>query len=317
MLAATVDDVSKLVFPLIGTPKIDGIRCITLPPLESGYTCHPVSRTLKSIANRNIYRTLAENCPPGLDGELIVPGGTFQQTQAAVMAHHSVSEFEYHVFDQLPYLNDPTYYRGIKVAYRDRLFALSCATLPPMCRVIPYVTLDCARDLESYEESMVSDGYEGICLRTPHGIYKFGRSSLKEHWLMKMKRFVDDEGTVVGYQPLLSNQNGAAPNALGYKTRRSLQENMVPQEKLGALMLEIACPKCEGSQVIFSGGCDACEETGAIQFSIGSGLNDALRYQLWDERESLIGRIVKYKYQPHGTKDKPRTPIFLGFREIE
>jgi DNA ligase-1 len=52
--------------------------------------------------------------------------------------------------------------------------------------------------------------------------------------------------------------------------------------------------------------------TGVI-FSIGSGFDDALRFTYW--LSPPIGQIVKYKYFPSGSKDKPRFPIFLGIRD--
>jgi hypothetical protein len=30
---------------------------------------------------------------------------------------------------------------------------------------------------------------------------------------------------------------------------------------------------------------------------------------------NVVGKRVKYKHQPHGAKDKPRCPVFIGFRE--
>jgi hypothetical protein len=29
-----------------------------------------------------------------------------------------------------------------------------------------------------------------------------------------------------------------------------------------------------------------------------------------------MGKVVKYKSQPTGVKDKPRFPVFLGFRDV-
>jgi len=53
------------------------------------------------------------------------------------------------------------------------------------------------------------------------------------------------------------------------------------------------------------------------EFKIGSGFTEDARVKLWrerDERDELKGRLAKFKYQPSGVKDKPRFPVFLGFR---
>ena len=41
----------------------------------------------------------------------------------------------------------------------------------------------------------------------------------------------------------------------------------------------------------------------------------ALRKQLWEIRDTLIGKMVKYKYFNIGVKVAPRLPVFLGFRD--
>ena len=39
------------------------------------------------------------------------------------------------------------------------------------------------------------------------------------------------------------------------------------------------------------------------------------RVTLWQTRDRLIGRVVKFSHQPSGAKDAPRFPKFIGFRE--
>jgi DNA ligase-1 len=52
-------------------------------------------------------------------------------------------------------------------------------------------------------------------------------------------------------------------------------------------------------------------------FSIGTGFTLAQREALWQAREDLLGRIVSYKYFPSGSKEKPRHPIFVSFRDLD
>ena len=53
MLAAAVEDVSTLAFPLIASPKLDGIRCI----VRNGVA---YSRSNKPIRNRHIQQCISE-----------------------------------------------------------------------------------------------------------------------------------------------------------------------------------------------------------------------------------------------------------------
>ena len=40
-----------------------------------------------------------------------------------------------------------------------------------------------------------------------------------------------------------------------------------------------------------------------------------LRVELWKDRANLVGKFIKYKFFPSGSKDRPRFPVWLGFRD--
>ena len=52
-----------------------------------------------------------------------------------------------------------------------------------------------------------------------------------------------------------------------------------------------------------------------LEFSCGSGLNDALRDEIWKNQSKYLGKLVKYKYMSKGIKELPRHPVFIGFRD--
>jgi DNA ligase-1 len=143
------------------------------------------------------------------------------------------------------------------------------------------------------EEEFLNSGAEGIIIRDPGGKYKHGRSTLKEGILLKLKRFRDEEGKIVGFEEKMHNANEATTNELGYTERSSHKENLLPCNTLGAL-------------VVYS------EKWG--EFRIGTGFNDTQRQEIWDNREKYLDNLVKFKYFAVGVKDKPRFPVFLGFR---
>ena len=86
MLAGKCTDLDKLQYPVLATPKLDGIRCLIIQG-EDGRP-HAVSRKFKPIPNHHIRKWLEGNCPVGFDGELMLRGGTFQETASAVMRHN-------------------------------------------------------------------------------------------------------------------------------------------------------------------------------------------------------------------------------------
>jgi DNA ligase-1 len=52
-----------------------------------------------------------------------------------------------------------------------------------------------------------------------------------------------------------------------------------------------------------------------VEFDIGGGYNAAQRADMWKERHKLPNLVAKYKYFPSGGKDKPRFPVFQGWRD--
>jgi DNA ligase-1 len=131
--------------------------------------------------------------------------------------------------------------------------------------------------------------------RSIDGVYKYGRATMKEGILWKLKRFADHEYEVIGFEERMHNGNVATTNELGYTERSSHQAGMVPMGTLGALVLKHS----------------------AGDFRCGTGFTDEQRAQIWASRESLMGRMAKIKHFEIGVKDLPRFPVFLDFRAKE
>lgn len=276
MLAATVEDIESLPYPLYVSPKLDGIRCLILNSI-------PVSRKLKPIPNLHMRELLSKPEFEGFDGELIV--GNFQETTSAVMTHHGEPNFKYFIFD-----------RVIEGWYFKRYLG-QIAMLPyPYIDHVSQSFVENPKELESYEEYVLSQGYEGVMLRRADGLdtYKYGRSTLNQAYLLKLKRFTDAEAEIIGFEERMHNENESEKDNLGYTKRSSSKEGKVPANTLGAFIVR--------------------SNTFGV-FTLGSGLDDVLRKEIWNNQNNYLSKILKFKYQKHGTVDKPRFPIFLGFRE--
>jgi DNA ligase-1 len=68
--------------------------------------------------------------------------------------------------------------------------------LPARCIRVEHKILANVDELIAYEEEQVVAGYEGICFRSPDSPYKHGRSTFKEGFLIKLKRFTTDEAVI-------------------------------------------------------------------------------------------------------------------------
>ena len=269
-------DLHNLPYPLIGSPKIDGIRCCVLGN-------QPLSRKLLSIPNRHIFGYLAERETDLFDGELTV-GDKFTECTSGIMSYDGEPDFKYHVFDFIT--NEP---------YEQRLGIL-------MNRIgdDPRIVLMHSEFLETYEEMMdfeakcLNAGFEGVCLRKPNSPYKFGRSTLREGYLIKLKRFEDSEALVVDFVEQYKNTNPAEKDHLGHTKRSKTLAGREGKGVLGAIVV----------QDLYT----------HVQFEVASGFDDDLRKEIWDNQDLYLGKILRYKYQPYGVKDKPRVASFLGFR---
>ena len=284
--AATCSDVSKITFPVICTPKLDGIR----GTVQGGIV---LSNSLKPIKSKLVQARFACDAFEGLDGELIYGDPTapdvFSKTSSAVMSiewpdHLDTEELRFYVFDRFG-----------EAPYKVRLSRL--IELLKIQYVVPLAahTLHTLNQLLDYEHYHTTLGYEGIMGRDPMGNYKEGRSTLKEGGLWKLKRFVDAEAVIIGFEERQHNGNEAVVNELGNTARSSAMAGKVGMDTLGALVVKDV-------------------KTGVL-FSVGTGFSDELRQEIWDAPGMNNGRIITYKHFPVGAKDKPRHPVFKGFRD--
>ena len=295
MLASEAPPFEKLQFPLYASPKLDGIRAFVHPELGL------VSRNLKPIPNADI-RAQFGPALAGLDGELIAgdPAASdcFRRTSSIVMSerHKDWKTVRFYVFDTLGLgPNEPF---SSRIAHATR----TCHSLFTWegLQVIPvfHTQIDKADELREYEENALKFGHEGVMLRAVDGPYKFGRSTVREGWLMKLKRFDDCEAEVLAVYEQMRNENEAHLDELGRTKRSSHLAGKVGKGTAGGLRVRAINGRFKG-----------------VEFDVGSGFDDAIRQELWDKRDQLAGRsppLVKVKYFPHGSKDSPRFPVYLG-----
>jgi DNA ligase-1 len=288
MLASNVENINELNWPMIATPKVDGIRCLN----PDGRI---LSRSFKPIPNNHIRTTLEKYLPVGADGELF-SSSSFQKVTSDVMSRNGKPDFVFWMFD---FVSDG----NLELSYAERLLAMMkwyqtvSIETKKYVRILPFKILFSAEELKKYEAKVLDEGYEGVCLRTPESPYKCGRATWREKWLLKLKVFLDSEAEVIGFEEQYTNQNDLEINELGLLTRSEKKEGMLPTYRLGKFL---------------------CRDihTG-IEFKCGNGqgLTRELREEIWENQDVYIGKIFKYKHQPHGVVEKPRIPIWMGFRD--
>ncbi len=273
-------DSEKAKFPYAATPKIDGIRFLMVGGAA-------LTRSFKPIRNEYLQKILSSNLPEGIDGEL-TSGSTFQEC-SSIMRIKGEPDFKVWIFD---FVNP----KGEVKPYKERMDELrkfENFNIPSYEILFPTIV----SNQEQIDQLMINNlnaGYEGLMLRDPNGIYKFGRSSVKENILLKVKEFMDDEAEIISFREKMINTNEGLKDNFGRTKRSSCQDGLKPSGTLGGLILR----NSEG-----------------LEFSCGSGLNDALRDEIWKNKSKYLGKLVKYKFMSKGRKDLPRHPVFMGFRD--
>ena len=279
MLAATAD-MKSLKYPLYASPKIDAVRGLVINGKLR-------SRSLKPIPNKYVSSLLSHSYLNGLDGEIAVGSprakDVYRQTQSALSRIDGAPVFTFWVFDNFTIPN-----AAFQVRYAN-LRNISNSYVS----ILAHKLIRSEKDLLAYEEQMLGVGYEGLILRDLHAPYKFGRSTVSEGGMLKLKRFVDSEAEIMEVVEEQENQNPATTSELGRTKRSSHKANKVPKGRAGALRVK----------------------DGDMVFDVGTGMNDKDKEWFWTNRKKAVGLTIKYKYFPLGMKDLPRHPVYLGPRD--
>lgn len=289
LLAGTVkqDQFKLLEYPLIVSPKLDGIRCLKIND-------NVVSRQFKPIPNRFIRSILEEVLPNNIDGEIMLSNknASFQEITSSVMKFEGQPDFVFSPFDYVKNsLNDPYVSRleDLKNWY-DTLGYNS-----RFVRMIESVIVYNETQLYEKEHEYLTLGYEGLMLRDSNGIYKCGRSSIKEKILLKIKRFEQSEAKIIDVIEKKTNENELEKDEFGYAKRSSAKSGIVNANTFGSFIVK--------------------DIVTGHEFKVGSGFDDEMRNTIWNNKNDYIGKIITYTYQKVGVLLAPRFPVFKGFRD--
>lgn len=293
LLSATLTNafLPKLKYPMLASPKLDGIRAI----VRDGKL---FSRNGKLIPNKWCQELFADEAYNGFDGELIVGSFTdplvYNKTSSGVMSQDGHPDVTYYIFDNAdPDVRTKPYYERQRDLYNS---VANDEDNFPRVKVLEQTVINNEVELLAFEAGCLALGFEGIMIRSMNGWYKWGRSSPTEGIIFKVKRFTDSEAEVIGMVELNSNQNEQTKDELGRSKRSHEKAGLVPMGTMGALIVRDCKTK--------------------VEFEIGSGFTADQRQWWWDNMDVVahMPHIVTYKHFEIGVKDKPRFPVFLRIR---
>ena len=275
----------KVKFPIYISTKFDGIRALVIDGVV-------YSRSLKPIRNKHVQKLFGKPEYNGFDGELIVGDvyakDVFQKTTSGVMSEDGTPDVTFHVFDlwSMPTFDYEYRQRELQeILLNSEEYEGVVYTMIHKCQTV--------EDLEFFLNHEKNVGGEGLIGRSPDGVYKYGRSTPKEQLSIKFKFFEQEEFEVVGFNERMHNTNEQKRDELGYVERSSAKDGLVPTNTLGSLVLKY----------------------NDTTFSCGTGFDDKLRKEIWDNKELYLGKLASIRYMSVGQAILPRIPSFQGFRD--
>lgn len=284
ILGAKVEYLSQVRLPTFASYKLDGVRAVWQQR-------EFFSRTLKTIPNRNLQKAFDELLlPDGLDGELILGNpcepGVFRRTNSVVSSLNKAADgIRLFCFDNANFSDWPFYQR-----YE------SLGDITPYVVRLDHQIIQTQIELAEFYEQAIDLGYEGIVCRHPEGRYKYGRSTLNEQLLLKVKPHIDAEAPIIAIEEMQRNANPATRDERGYTKRSSHADGKIPAGVAGKIVVD----------------------WGGTPLRIGTGFSAEDRRTIWQLRDRIVGRyLAKFSYLPYGIKDLPRHPSFIAICEPE
>lgn len=296
----------KLRYPLLCSPKVDGIRCIVkiaeVTEFTSTFDRHVVgyknvckSRKYIDLPNKHVQRLFSNYLE--LDGELILDHANFEgiynKTQSIVMSiDKAADDIKFQVFDCAdPTLADEPFFS--RLAHAEELIKEYNEEFGSNVEILRHDYIENLEQLLEYEMRQLNLGYEGIMMRDPVGRYKYGRGTFNEGLIYKLKRFTDAEAVTVGFKERMHNANEDVRDNLGNAKRSSAKDGLVPAGTLGLIVVD----------------------WNGVHLDISTGVltKDEMK-TVWENQDRFLGKLCKFRYFEYGVKELPRFPRFVGWR---
>jgi DNA ligase-1 len=287
-------EIKDLPLPLLGSYKIDGIRCV----FKDGGM---YSRSLKPIVNDKLHgkfdylKKYSKENKVIIDGELYCKSLTFPELSGVCrrLSHELPEDLTFYAFDCISQTEENSW----NIPFCIRLNALSeiVETLnKPDLKLIDQIMLENEKDVENYFQEALNWGSDGLILRSKNGKYKYGRGTLKEGLIFKLKPFLTFDAQIIGVlEGTIVDPNAEKKiNELGYSETSRKKGDRIPSGK--------ACD----FEVLYEGK--------TLKVSIA--MTDEEKREVWQNRCSYIGRWIEYKGMLVGAKDLPRHPVLVRMR---
>lgn len=297
-------DLNEIKYPLLASTKLDGIRVIF-------YKGQILTRSLKQLPNKQLrekfepLRQFSEDYQLILDGEIYSHELTFQEIISFCMTENfegkkNVKKFgkvmeipeslKFYCFDYIENDNFDELFRN-RYANTSKLEG----GFPRLAVRVWHKFVQSKEEVEQFFDICLRDNYEGLILRNPNGKYKFGRGTVKEGIIYKVKPFIDFDGQIIDVVQATRVDENAE------KTINELGRSVTSKKKDDRILIE----KASAFTVLYEGK----------ELKVTLAMTDEEKAEVWANKEFYIGRWISYKGMLIGAKDVPRHSVMLRFRE--
>lgn len=281
-----------LKYPLIASYKLDGIRCVfregkmlscSLTPFANVQLC----KRFQSLTN---YSNKTGRL---LDGELLAKSLPFNELSGLIRAldRPIPDDLFFYMFDAVEddQFSEP---------FTDRIKRVDthAPQLPNLIKPVQQRIVTTIEETKQFYQEALAWGCDGLILRSFNGKYKTGRGTLKEGLIFKHKPYRTFDAKIID----VIQATTVDPNA--EKSVDNLGYSETSKKKGDRIPIESAC-----DFVVL--------HEGVKELKVVIAMTDVEKAEVWKNKQSYIGRWIEYKGMLVGSKDLPRHPVFLRFRD--
>lgn len=316
----------EIKYPLLASIKLDGVRDVFLKE-------RMVTASLKNIPNKQLnekfepIRKYTEEKDSILDGEIYAPNIPFQFIVSCVMTQdyytkESIKRWDklckkhnffitreevcnnlkFYCFDGVenddfdkPYINRVKDYERV---LNDQ------ASLANIFYVVTQRIVNSKEEVEAYFEEVLGQGFEGLILRDINGRYKFGRGTLKEGLIYKVKPWVTLDAQILGVT------QGTEVDPKAEKKINELGMSVTSKKKGDRILIE----RASGFTVLYEGEYLTVTLAGDKSKDSTNKMTNEEKEEIWANKESYIGKWIEYNGMLVGAMKVPRHPVFVRWR---
>jgi len=284
----------SLPLQMLVSKKYDGIR-------GRSWKGKLYSRTNELLPNRGL-QDWAKRLPSGLEGEIVcfnVEGDrvcSIEENESIIMSRDSGwIEFEFVCFDYIP---SKEYLRYTFQERLNELRFLYDAIENPGFNLVEHELVQTQwRYLDARLKDVVQDGWEGLVLRDPKGLYKQGRTTGRNgsFEMMRMKPWLTEEAVLRGIEFEQTNTNPAKQNKIGYQKRSSHKSGMVQDRTRAGVLI--------------------CEDRDGQEVRIGTGMTDRDKEFFASLQIKSKYPMIQFRYRTKTKYGAYRSPSYLRIRK--